>query len=110
VQVEEWPGGQPSARPRMLRVSADALRAVAHGAKAVLLPGSRAPRDWVAVPWGTLVMLRAGKDELSITAGPAAYRAGRWVLPVFQDDGQPRRDVGALSLQAARLRGRYHLD
>jgi hypothetical protein len=38
VQVEEWPGGQPSARPRMLRVSADALRAVAHGAKAVRLP------------------------------------------------------------------------
>ena len=111
VQVEEWPGGQPSASTRALRVSPATLVAVARGARAIPLAFARAPLQWVGVPWGTLVELRAGKDELPIAVGPAAYRAGRWVLPVFRDDdGQPGRDVRALRLQVAQWRRRYGLD
>lgn len=110
ADIEEWPGGQPLRRPKTLRVSADTLRSAVRGAKAIPLPGSRTPRDWVRVPWGTLVMLRAGSDELPIAAGPAAYRAGRWVLPLFQDHDQPTRDLRALRRQAVRLRLKYLLD
>ena len=111
VRVQEWPGGKPSASPEMLRVSPDIFRAAAHGALAIPLPSSRAPREWVGVPWGTLVVLRAGKEELPIGVGPARYRAGHWVLPVFRkDDGYPRRDVRAVSRQAAKLRRRYRLN
>jgi hypothetical protein len=111
VQVEEWPGGQPSASRRALRVSPATLLAIDRGARAIPLAFSRAPRQWVGVPWGTLVVLHTGKDELPVAVGPAAYRAGRWVLPVFRDDrGQPGRDVRALRLQVAQLRRRYRLD
>jgi hypothetical protein len=111
VRVQEWPGGQPSARTRALRVSPATLLAVARGARSIPLAVSRAPLQWVGVPWGTLVVLRAGKEELPVAVGPAASRAGCWVLPVFRDDdGQPGRDVRALRLQVAELRRRYHLD
>jgi hypothetical protein len=110
VDVLEWPGGRPAARQLRLRVSPETLRDVASGAQAVPIQGKRVPVNWCGIPWGTIVMLKAGLDELPVAIGPAAYRLGRWVLPRFQDhDVEPAHDVAGLHRQSAKLRRRYGL-
>ena len=111
LNVNEWPGGQPSFRPLTLRVSPETLYAVARGAKAVPLNRKKVPMDFAGIPWGTLVTLKAGRDELPAAVGPAAYRLGHWVLPRFQEEnGEPAQDTQALRRQTTTLRRKYGLD
>jgi len=110
LDVQEWPGGRPTARPLGLRVSLGTFRDVASGAQTVPLTRKRVPVNWCGIPWGTIVMLKAGLDELPVSVGPAAYRLGRWALPRFQDhDEEPAHDVAGLRRQSAKLRRRYGL-
>jgi hypothetical protein len=105
VDVREWPGGQPSARSLTLRIPPDTLHAVTRGAKAVPLSQKRVPAHLAGIPWGTLVVLKAGRDESPVAVGPAAYRWGRWVLPRFADgDEEPAQDL--LNLRRQTMPGR----
>jgi hypothetical protein len=111
VQVAEWPGGVPKARVRDLRITPDTLRKVAGGLRAVPLNRGRVPPDLAGIPWGTLVMLRAGAAKLPVAVGPVTYRAGSWVLPRFHIDGtKPPQDTRALRRQAAAFRRELGLD
>jgi hypothetical protein len=111
IDVREWPGGRPPPSVRHLRVSPEALRRVTGGSKAVTLNRKRISADLAAMPWGTLLMLKAGTDELPVSVGPAAYRSGSWVLPRFEiPDVIAKRDIRSLRRQAGRLRTDLGLD
>ena len=111
IKVQEWPGGRPAARALTLRVSPEALRAVARGAKAVRLNRAGVPAQFAGIPWGTLVMLKAGREELPIAVGPAAYRSGCWVLPRFEDKvAEAAQDIPVLRRRATHLRRQYDLN
>lgn len=108
VDIQEWPGGQPSVRALAIRVSPAALLSARRGATGVPLKGATVPAALAGLPWGTLVKLAAGRDEFFTVVGPAAYRQGRWVLPrFFQHD---ERSPAALRKQASALRNRYGLN
>jgi len=78
---------------------------------AVPLERKRVPADFAGIPWGTLVLLKAGRDEFPVAVGPAAYRRGHWVLPRFQEQGAyVTSDPVAVRHQAMRLRRRYGLE
>jgi hypothetical protein len=110
VEVNEWPGGTPSTKAQTIRVSSETLQTVARGAKAVPLSRRRIPLDFVGIPWGTLVVLKAGSNELPVVVGPAAFRHGSWVLPRFELENGPRvEDIRALQRQAAILRNTLRL-
>ena len=84
---------------------AQPLRSVTRGARAVPLNQARVPADFVGIPWGTIVVLKAGHDQLPVAVGPAAYRLGRWVLPRFTgEDTEPARDIRVLRRQTVKLR------
>jgi hypothetical protein len=111
VEVPEWPGGLPSARAISLRVSPETLLSVARGAKTVPLNRKRVPVELAGLPWGTLVVIKAGRRELPVAVGPAAYRRDYWVLPRFQErDAETPWDIPALRRQTARLRRIFRLD
>jgi hypothetical protein len=110
LDVQEWPGGRPSARPDALRVTSETLHAVARGAKTVPLDGQRVPRRWAGTPWGTIVVLRAWPDEYPVSIGPPVYRSGHWALPRFDDGTASADDVPSLKRNAISLRRRYRLD
>ncbi len=111
IKVQEWPGGRPAARALTLRVSPETLRAVAGGAKAVRLKRTRVPAQFAGLPWGTLVMLKAGRQELPIAVGPAAFRSGGWVLPRFEDEvAEAGQDISVLRRRVTHLRKKYDLD
>jgi hypothetical protein len=107
--VSEWPGGAPAARPVSLRVSPESLHGVRRGAKAVPLKEKRIPADFAGIPWGTLVTLQAGRESLLTCVGPAAYRSGRWVLPIFLN-AEPAADPRGLRRMSARLRRELGLE
>jgi hypothetical protein len=74
-------------------------------------PEFRGETEFVAIPWGTLVMLQAGRDQFPVAVGPAAYRAETWVLPRFHDQQtEPGQELQPLRRQVARLRREYGLD
>ena len=111
VHVQEWPGGEPSSRPLALHVSAETLRALAGGAKSVPLPYRRVPPAFASLPWGALVRVTAGGQQLPVSVGPAAFRSGRWVLPRFEDaKAEPTEDLQTLRRRAIKLRRRYLLN
>jgi hypothetical protein len=112
VGVTEWPGGSPSPRPLTMRVSSETLKAAVRGSKAIALSMKRVPTELVGLPWGTLVVLKAGTEKFPVAVGLAAYRLGRWVLPRFQDSDYDAvaQDLPSLRREATRLRGRYGLD
>jgi hypothetical protein len=111
VRVQEWPGDEPATRPRTLLVSAETLRMVANGTAVVPLERKRVPRNFAGIPWGTLLLLKAGRDVLPVAVGPAAYRRRQWVLPRFQERGVgAATELAALRHQSARLRRRCGLD
>lgn len=109
LDVSEWPGGQPSARALTLRVPPKALRAVCQGRTTVPLNHKRAPADLVGIPWGTIINLKSGREELLVPVGPAAYRSGEWVLPIFLPE-DAAADVRGLRRQTAKLRRAFGLD
>lgn len=110
VQIQEWPGGSPSRSPVVVRVRPKVLTNVRRGAKRVPLDQKRVPVRWTGIPWGTIVVLRAGQEELAVAVGPAQCRAETWFLPIFceQEGGRPA-GVGTLPGKVARMRRRYKL-
>jgi len=109
LDVSEWPGGQPSARPLSLRVSPETFRGLLKGRATVPLSHKRAPSDFAGIPWGSLVRVKAGTDEVVVPVGPAAYRSGSWGLPTFWDE-DPSTDIQGLRRQSAGLRRLCGLD
>lgn len=113
LQVQEWPGGQPRARPLKLRISPDDFVSVARGAKSIPLNTSRIRPELAGLAWGTPMQLRAGSKRLVAAVGPAAYRRGRWVVPLFTDAEagvSPSGRLPEIMRAASRLRRRYGLD
>jgi hypothetical protein len=110
ITVCEWPGGRPSSRFRTIHVTRDVLAAVARGAMTIPLDLKRVPVKWARLPWGTMVTLKSGQEELPVALGPAAYRRGQWVLPVFRDiDGSTVHDAAKARRRAVILRNRLDL-
>jgi hypothetical protein len=110
VQIQEWPGGNPSRSPVVVRVRPKVLANVRRGAKRVPLEQKRVPVRWTGIPWGTIVVLRAGQEELAVAVGPAKCRAETWFLPIFcEHEGGRPSDVGTLPGKVARMRRRYKL-
>jgi len=110
VNIEEWPGGRPNSRPHILRVSPEILNDMERGAKAVPLQRKRVPTQFVAIPWGTLVMLKAGRREFPCRSVQRHF-SDRWVLPRFVDEEEalPASSLPTLRREAAKLRRRYDL-
>ena len=73
------------------------------------LSHKRVPADLAGIPWGTIIRLKSGREELLIPVGPAAYRSGSWVLPIFLAE-DAEADVQGLRRQTAKLRGEFNLD
>jgi hypothetical protein len=109
LDLREWAAEQPRTNPVVLRVSPQILSGVVRGAKSVPLKGKRMPVAWCGIPWGTLVILKTGSNQVPVAVGPAAYRHGQWVLPLFQDEKERAGDVVALRRQSAKLRAKYGL-
>jgi len=112
LDVQEWPGGDPRPHPLELRVSLADLKAVARGAQSVPLGTSRIRPELAALAWGTLMRLRAGKEEILVAVGPAAYRRGSWCLPLFmaaRAGSSEAFELTKLKRSVSRLRRTYGL-
>lgn len=109
LEVSEWPGGQPSARPFAMRVPPSSIPALLRGRSSVPLHREKVPAALVGIPWGTIVRLKSAGEELLVPVGPAAYRSGSWVLPMFLVE-DAEKDVRGLRRQTAKLRRLCELD
>lgn len=78
----EWPGGEPTRVD--LNVPPAVFWAVKRGRVSVLLPASAELERLAGLPWGTVLRLRDGNDELVAASGPARFQGGRWYLPVLK--------------------------
>ena len=110
LRVSEWLCERPSAESRVVRVSPEILRKVEKGAAQVSLGTTRMPEELVGLPWGSIVTLRAGAQKLPVAVGPAAFRAGSWVLPRLPSDEEPPpTDTASLRREVAALLGELPL-
>lgn len=85
------------------------LIALLQGKATVPLSHKRVPADLAGIPWGTIIRLKSGREELLVPVGPAAYRAGSWVLPIFLAEDSAT-DVQGLRRQTAKLRREFGLE
>jgi hypothetical protein len=104
INVAEWPGGRPSAQVLDLPVSRETLQKVEQGLQAIPLSRKPMPYAFLGVPWGTVIMLSDGRNELPVAIGPAAYRSGWWILPRFGSAQWSAEGVRALRRRTAVLR------
>lgn len=77
----EWPGGEPVSR--WLDASPALLAAVRRGRKSIPCPHEACLADFGGLAWGSTLLLRAGRDEMTMVSGPARWQGGRWCLPVL---------------------------
>ena len=56
--------------------------ALLQGRATVPLSHKGVPADFAGIPWGTIIRLKFGREELLLPVGPA-YRSGGSLLPVF---------------------------
>jgi hypothetical protein len=91
IEIVEWPGSKPACTT--LEVTPQILKKVAAGRKSVPLREQVDLKKFAGLPWGSLVTLQAGKQQLPIISGPAKYH-GNWCLQVVRSgeiDTDPNR-------------------
>jgi len=105
VEIVEWPGGKPATV--QLDVKGDLVKALRNGRKSLPIRNG----DWcefVGLPWGSIVRLRAKEESVCIASGPARYSNG-WFLPVIEEV-DPSEDASLVKRAAERFRQRYRLE
>ncbi|MFO0880212.1 MAG: hypothetical protein U0840_22920 [Gemmataceae bacterium] len=83
LEVVEWPGGER--RETELEVSSAFLRVARQGRSSVPLGDGVPSVEWLALPWGSVVHLRAGREAVTRLGGPARFFGGQWSLPLFPE-------------------------
>jgi|JI10StandDraft_1071094.scaffolds.fasta_scaffold122636_2 hypothetical protein len=86
LEVVEWPGGGGNRFD--MAASPETLKSVRRGRKLVPISSLRSLANWAETPWGSLIRLHCGDDELMIITGPAKFKQEAWALPVL-DWGEP---------------------
>jgi hypothetical protein len=109
LSVQEWPDGEPTARPvATLEVPRVALASLLERKTSWV-----SPRDWhptpdlLGMPIGSLVRLAEGGRTLTAAAAPPCLVSRRWKLPLllWPEDGDSARDVAAAVRETRQLRG-----
>jgi hypothetical protein len=80
IEIVEWPGDKPTYNARV-KVKSPILKKVKAGRKSVPLGKNVDLKTFAGLPWGSVVTLQDGKEELPIVSGPAKYH-GEWCLQV----------------------------
>lgn len=80
IEIVEWPGYRPTYNTTV-KVKPSILKKVKVGRKSVLLGKNVDLRRFAGLPWGSVVILQDGKEELPIASGPAKHH-DNWCLPV----------------------------
>jgi hypothetical protein len=108
VEVIEWPGGEPE------HVEIDAapatFKALERGRGTIPLEEKSRSAKLRCLPWGSIVTVRAGDQEMRVITGPASRQKGRWLLPVFWFFYDPDTDPSDIDREAAKLRRSWGLD
>ena len=111
IAIEEWPGGMPAANDlQRLHVDLRELHKARSGAMNVQLTDAQASTELAGLPWGGFVELAAGDEKQVLSAGPLAYRAKRWQLPIFVFPVEKERTPAELLPDALRLRAKLKID
>lgn len=100
VQVAEWPGEEPTEVD--LRVSSDVFNAVQRGRKTIPLGPQLPLPTLLALPWYSVVTLRAGGDQLKAACGAAIYSRHEWCLPMQRLCDAPDFDPASIAKEVAR--------
>ena len=84
LEVAEWPGGTPAAKPVCtVEFSPKELSKILSGAPRIPISEELALGPFAAMPWGGYVSITDGARHATMSISPAMYSAGRWfVLPV----------------------------
>jgi hypothetical protein len=107
IEVIEWPGGEPA--HAQIDVPPTTFKALERGRVSVPLEkaGSSKLR---CVPWGSIVTVRAGDEEMRVITGPASWQDGQWLLPVFWYFFDPDTDLAEIEREAKKLRRSWGLE
>jgi len=111
IEIVEWPGGEPTYTT--LQVTPEILKKVDGGRKSVPFRKRVDLKEFAGLPWGSVVTLQAGKQNLPIISGPAKYH-GDWYLQVVRSgdidsDANHLRRWGAKFLRKSGLEYRRSL-
>jgi hypothetical protein len=86
LDVVEWPGGEPIARPLILPL------ADSHSSARLHVSSSQQLAELAALPYGTLVQV----GPRVVPVGPVRYAARRWYLPILKNDDSASSVDGTL--------------
>ncbi len=105
IEIVEWPGSEPTAFN--VDVSAADFRSVRGGRKSIPL-GKTLPSDqYTGAPWGSIVTVRSGGEQIALITGPAKYGATGWYLPLPLATAFPSIDQAQLRRAAEKLRKEF---
>ncbi len=108
VEVIEWPGGVPEHAE--IDVPPATFKALERGRVTVPLDDKPASAKHRCLPWGSIVMVRAGEQEMRVVTGPASWQHGQWLLPVFWFFFDPDTGLSEIEREAMRLRQSWGLE
>jgi hypothetical protein len=108
VEVIEWPGGEPDHAE--IDVSPATFKALERGRVTVPLDDKPASTNHRCLPWGSIVTVRAGEQEMRVVTGPASWQHGQWLLPVFWFFYDPDTDLSEIERKAMKLRRSWGLE
>lgn len=103
LRIEEWPGGEPSARPRRVEVPAKAIDSVLRGGTSVHVSASIA-LEHSALAHGQVVDFTDGERHQLVACGAPVCRAGRWAFPIFAPPVRAMDSAEELNRESRRLR------
>jgi hypothetical protein len=102
VGVIEWPGGEPEAAE--IGVPPATFKALERGRVTIPLGTEDRASRFRCLPWGSIVTVRVGEQEMRVITGPASWQKGQWVLPVFWFFYDPDTNLSEIEREAAKLR------
>ena len=107
VEIIEWPGGEPEHAE--IDVPPATFKALERGRVTIPLEeaGSGKLR---CLPWGSIVTVRAGDQEMRVITGPSSWQHGQWLLPVFWYFFDSDTDLAEIEREATKLRRTWGLD
>lgn len=88
LEVVEWPGGAPKAVD--LRVERSVFRQLearmrGTGSTQNIALGRALPDpEWLGLPYGSIIIVRNGRQALAVMSGPATFAGKKWQVPAME--------------------------
>jgi hypothetical protein len=108
VEVVEWPGGAPEQAE--IDVPPATFKALERGRVSIPLGQKPGLAEYRCLPWGSILTVRAGDQEMRVITGPASWQHGQWQLSVLWFFFDPDTDLSEIAREAAKLRRSCGLD